>query len=206
VINGNILKPMYSRELNFIPLPLSCFTHGYNRLRRAKLRMFSECLMCTAEYNNAAYTRQFDIVDRLERSCLNESIIMCKIAGVDATWANERFIDTYHAINAKVAANIDANSCVANINLINDIMCEKIVLENIPSMSSVELFPDKYTELHAKIARSANATFSVTVSTRFKCPKCHANACTIESVQTRSFDEPATLRATCVPCGFGWRV
>ena len=197
---------MYTKQLNFIPLPLACFTHGYNRLRRAKIRMFSECLLCTAEYNHAPYTRQFEIADRLERSCLNESIIMCKTAGVDATWSNERFIDTYHAINAKVAANIDAQGSVANLNLIADIMCEKIVLENIPSMSSVELFPDKYIDLHAKIAQSANVTFSVTVSTRFKCPNCSVNSCTIESAQTRSFDEPATLRATCVSCGHGWRV
>ena len=189
-----------------IPLPISCYSKDYNPLRRVKLIMFSECLNTTEQYRLTPYMRQFEIIDRLERSCLNEAISLCKTAGVDTIWTNARFVDSYHAITAKVAANIDAACSVNNIKLITDILNDQIALENIPSMSSVDLFPDKYTELHAKIERSAKATFSVTESKRYKCPKCRVNSCTLLSVQTRSLDEAATLKAACIACGFNWNV
>jgi DNA-directed RNA polymerase subunit M/transcription elongation factor TFIIS len=202
----NMMNTPYVQQLKFIPMPIICHTAAYNALRRSKLRMFSECLNETAQYFNAPYMRQFEIIDRLERSCLNEAIILCKAASVDATWSNDRFVDAYHALCAKVAANIDASSSVNNVKLINDILSDQVVIENIPAMSSVELFPDKYSEIHARIEQSANATFSVTESKRYKCPKCRVNSCTILSVQTRSLDEPATLRASCIACGFNWHV
>ena len=200
------MEQSYISQLNFIPLPIICFTSGYNALRRSKLRMFSECLNTTIQYKTASYMRQFEIIDRLERACLNEAILLCKAASVDTTWGTDRFVDAYHALCAKVAANIDASSVVNNVKLISDLLGDQVIIENIPAMSSVELFPDKYSEIHARIEQSANATFSVTESKRYKCPKCRVNSCTILSVQTRSLDEPATLRASCIACGFNWHV
>ena len=38
----------------------------------------------------------------------------------------------------------------------------------------------------------------------YECYKCHKRRCTIEIIQTRSADEPATTFVNCVVCGNHW--
>jgi DNA-directed RNA polymerase subunit M/transcription elongation factor TFIIS len=39
----------------------------------------------------------------------------------------------------------------------------------------------------------------------YECYQCHNRRCTIEIIQTRSADEPATTFVNCVVCGHHWR-
>jgi DNA-directed RNA polymerase subunit M/transcription elongation factor TFIIS len=187
-----------------LPLRPECYREGYNLLRKNKIRMFHECLSSTQLYLNLWYTQKYTLVSELEKSCLKETIKLCKSLNIDTVWSNNRFTDVYHGIAARVAANIDTSGSVCNINLINDLLFAVIKAEEIPKMTSIEMFPAKYKEIQNKINQSANVEFSVVVTRQHTCGKCKNNECVSQSVQTRSLDEAASLKIRCVSCGHQW--
>ena len=81
-------------------------------------------------------------------------------------------------------------------------------LYEIASMTSYEMFPEKWFELKDKLLQREQKILEGNKSRatdQFKCRRCGKRECTYYELQTRSADEPMTIFVTCLNCGKEWR-
>ncbi len=185
-------------------LPVKYYVNPYNGFRRAKLVLFSSVLREHKQYLDIKYDDRLLLVEKLERSCFNHMINKANIDNIPIKWDDERFRDIYHVLCAKISSNISQSGVVKNTYLPNAILSGMININDLPKMSSQDLFPDIYRDVISKIEKSKNVTQTVCTSSMYKCRRCHKNECTIENRYNRSLDEGVNLSVTCVACGYEW--
>jgi len=67
-----------------------------------------------------------------------------------------------------------------------------------------ERCPDIWDEIMKKNEFIEDKKNNIYTTDIYECYKCHKRRCTIEIIQTRSADEPATTFVNCVVCGNHW--
>ena len=218
---------------NAVPLDIKFYNNdAYNKLRRCKLILLSECLGNNSDfiekYNKCdkiintmlqmfsikvvktigdylIKTKQ-NIIEEIERGCLNTSIQKAKKHNIRCVWTNSSFINLYHSICYKTSININISSSVQSKHLYNIIMDdqENIKLCDIANMSSKKLCPAKYIVIDEKIKKRLNFEHKVKYSMLYWCSKCKRNQTTTERRYARSLDEGVDLTINCVFCGHSW--
>jgi DNA-directed RNA polymerase subunit M/transcription elongation factor TFIIS len=176
----------------------------YNTTRRAKITLFTVVLSDYKEYQELSEEQKLLLADKIENSCYNTLLEKAKDENISNTWENPIFEDTYHSICARISSNIDMHNKVKNINLVSSILNGSINIDQLPKLSSQEIFPEKYSEIINKIELSKSASITVKTSSLYRCRRCHQNKCTIENRYNRSLDEGVNLTITCVACGNQW--
>jgi DNA-directed RNA polymerase subunit M/transcription elongation factor TFIIS len=90
--------------------------------------------------------------------------------------------------------NKNKNVDIININNLDD------YINQTPQERCPKLWDDiiKKTEF---IEEKKNNIYTTDI---YECFKCHKRKCTIEIIQTRSADEPATTFVNCIVCGNHW--
>ena len=90
--------------------------------------------------------------------------------------------------------NKNKNLDIININNLDD------YINQTPQERCPKLWDDiiKKTEF---IEEKKNNIYTTDI---YECFKCHKRKCTIEIIQTRSADEPATTFVNCIVCGNHW--
>jgi DNA-directed RNA polymerase subunit M/transcription elongation factor TFIIS len=94
-------------------------------------------------------------------------------------------------------------------------LCKKSKLENnytellnlsnlIAHLTSDELIPNKFKNVSEFIEMRKTQKSIKKVSQDYICPKCYKRETTVEHVQIRSLDEPASVFATCNVCNHFW--
>jgi DNA-directed RNA polymerase subunit M/transcription elongation factor TFIIS len=127
---------------------------------------------------------------------------------VTRSWKSPVFIEIYRQIVRSVFSNIHPDSPVKNIRLIDRIMDGEFPLQELPAMSSYEMFPEKWFELRDKQLQREQKILEGNKSRatdQFKCRRCKKRECTYYELQTRSADEPMTCFISCLNCGKEWR-
>ena len=187
-----------------IPLLGEFYQSPYNKLRRTKLMLFCTSLSDYEEYLALEYEKQMSIIKRLEKSCYNYCIDKSTEEQITSSWETELFCDLYHSICYKINSNIEKHGLVKNpylsINIIND----NIDFDNLPKMSSMQLFPEKYADIAHRISMSKNIVQTIKTSSLYHCNKCKQNRCSIENRYNRSLDEGTNLTITCMNCSNSW--
>jgi transcription elongation factor S-II len=114
----------------------------------------------------------------------------------------------YRQILSSVLSNIHPDSPVKNPRLLNRVIEGEFKLEEIPYMTSYDMFPEKWFELKDKLLQREQKILEGNKSRatdQFKCRRCGKRECTYYELQTRSADEPMTIFVTCLNCGKEWR-
>lgn len=123
-------------------------------------------------------------------------------------WKTPQFKEMYRQILSSVLSNIHPDSPVKNPRLLNRVIEGEFKLEEIPYMTSYEMFPEKWFELKDKLLQREQKILEGNKSRatdQFKCRRCGKRECTYYELQTRSADEPMTIFVTCLNCGKEWR-
>ena len=82
-----------------------------------------------------------------------------------------------------------------------------ILIDNIKSylyQTPQERCPEVWDEIMKKNEFIEDKKNNIYTTDIYECYKCHKRRCTIEIIQTRSADEPATTFVNCVVCGNHW--
>ena len=127
---------------------------------------------------------------------------------VARSWKSLVFIEIYREIVRSVFSNIHPDSPVKNHRLLIRVIEGEFPLHTIPSMTSYEMFPEKWFELRDKQLQREQKILEGNKSRatdQFKCRRCLKRECTYYELQTRSADEPMTIFITCLNCGKEWR-
>jgi len=140
----------------------------------------------------------------IKKYCEKEEIT---IEQLDKVWSNEYFRKIYMNKCISIYINLD-EKLIGNDELIKKIKSKDFNIEELPEMSSFDLFPSHWDSIKTKLKETNEFLYTKqnTVHTdEFKCPKCKLRKCSYYEVQTRSADEPMTTFITCTNCGHQWR-
>jgi transcription elongation factor S-II len=127
---------------------------------------------------------------------------------IPRSWKSPVFNEVYRQKVRSVFCNIHPDSPVKNPRLLNRILEGEFKLEEIPMMTSYEMYPEKWFELKDKLLQREQKILEGNKSRatdQFKCRRCQKRECTYYELQTRSADEPMTIFITCLNCGKEWR-
>jgi transcription elongation factor S-II len=127
---------------------------------------------------------------------------------VARSWKSPVFIEIYRQNVRAVFSNIHPDSPVKNPRLLNRVLEGEFKLEDIPSMTAFEMYPEKWFELKDKLLQREQKILEGNKSRatdQFKCRRCNKRECTYYELQTRSADEPMTCFISCLNCGKEWR-
>jgi transcription elongation factor S-II len=144
----------------------------------------------------------------LEKGIFESAYNYAKKWHVARSWKSNTFIELYRQVVRSVIGNIHPDSPVKNPRLLNRVLEGEFKLGEIPSMTSYEMFPEKWFELKDKLLQREQKILEGNKSRatdQFKCRRCHKRECTYYELQTRSADEPMTIFITCLNCGKEWR-
>jgi DNA-directed RNA polymerase subunit M/transcription elongation factor TFIIS len=123
-------------------------------------------------------------------------------------WSNAMFLDIYVNLQRTLMANLHDKSPINNIRLINRIKDGELKLENLPWMSSYEMYPENWKEMADRqmlMEQKLLEGNKGSATDRFKCNRCGKRECSYYEMQTRSADEPMTIFVNCLNCGKRWR-
>ena len=123
-------------------------------------------------------------------------------------WKTPQFVEIYRQTVCSVLSNIHPDSPVKNPRLLHRVKDGEFPLYHIPSMSSYDMFPEKWFELKDKLLQREQKILEGNKSRatdQFKCRRCGKRECTYYELQTRSADEPMTCFISCLNCGKEWR-
>ena len=112
---------------------------------------------------------------------------------------DENFIQFYSMSSYRIIDFLDSN-----LDICKDIIEDVDLQKRIAFISSEDLAPEHYMTIINGINIRKNQVFEKKLSTQYQCPKCRAKRAEVETVQLRSFDEPANISALCDECGFRW--
>ena len=140
----------------------------------------------------------------------NKSIDKAGNSEILQNWSNSQFKFLYINISKHIYSNLDCNSYVHNIALIQKLKCNEIKPENIAYMSRIELFPEIWKPILDENKHREDLikkSIEGAGTDKFVCPRrtCGARNATHIEVQTRSADEPMTTFLTCLECGKRWK-
>jgi DNA-directed RNA polymerase subunit M/transcription elongation factor TFIIS len=185
-----------------IPLPVEFYKPPYNRIRRAKIMLFGSSLLSYIAYKELSDIKKFIILQKIERACYNYTIDRAYEENIITCWDIDLFCDVYHSTCYKISVNLEPKGLVCNPTLAKNLLSGKISINNLPKLTSPEMFPQKYVKIMKRIEASKNASQTIKTSTMYQCGRCKENRCSIENVYNRSLDEGVNLRIKCMNCDY----
>ena len=147
-------------------------------------------------------------IRQLEMSIFENAFNYALKNHVPRSWKSPIFIEIYRKIVRNVFSNIHPDSPVGNSRLLKRVMDGEFPIQEIPNMSSYEMFPELWFELRDKQLQREQKILEGNKSRatdQFKCRRCNKRECTYYELQTRSADEPMTCFISCLNCGKEWR-
>lgn len=147
-------------------------------------------------------------IESLERAIFETTFNNSQKYFIPRNWKLPQFCELYRQTVRSVISNIHPDSPVKNPRLIARVLDGEFELAAIPTMTSYEMFPEKWFALKDKLLQREQKILEGNKSRatdQFKCRRCNKRECTYYEMQTRSADEPMTIFITCLNCGKEWR-
>lgn len=163
---------------------------------------------CLTAFNFLAEQFPEEAIRKLERAIFLEAIQNAQKHYIPKNWKSPNFCELYRQIVRSVLSNIHPQSPVANPRLLTRVKEGEFELESIATMTSYEMYPEKWFALKDKLLQREQKILEGNKSRatdQFKCRRCNKRECTYYELQTRSADEPMTIFITCLNCGKEWR-
>ena len=144
----------------------------------------------------------------IEMSCYNKTIVHAINKNMIRTWANPEFSNTYCRESMRIMSyldiqHIDKVGMPKKENVISVAqLLASIDIKNIANMEQKQLLPSQTESIERMIKLRMEQKIEIkSCELDMACSKCGHRKFQLHEVQTRSLDESATLRATCVNCG-----
>jgi DNA-directed RNA polymerase subunit M/transcription elongation factor TFIIS len=150
---------------------------------------------------------ELEAVD-LEIGVFNATIDYANSLKIPLSWSSDLFIDSYLNIARSIYSNLDKNSYIGNIDLIEKLKSRQILPNKLPYMSCEDMFPEKWVDIKEKQKLKFKAAYEikqVSMTDTIKCGKCKNNKISYYELQTRSGDEAITQFYNCIICGHKWK-
>lgn len=158
-MNKNITVSAIYKQLNNPTIPMRFYRNEYiEPIRRAKIILLFTCLHGYEIFAKLNEEERSDIIEELEKSIYAYSVEQVKLSGLTPDWSNMKFNNIYHSCCAKIASNIDFNGSIKNIKLAYSIIKKEIEFTHIPYMTSIELMPEKHSDILENIDKIKNVT------------------------------------------------
>lgn len=176
---------------------------------RAATLKFLQGYLCSG-YGGSAVAASFPKADvvAMEKAIFRVAIETAQKKMVPRNWKTGLFTEIYKQIAKSVLANTHPESPVKNPRLLARAIEGEFALAAIPTMTSYEMYPERWKELADKQLIREQKILEGDKSRatdEYKCHRCGKRECTYYELQTRSADEPMTIFITCVNCGKRWR-
>lgn len=147
-------------------------------------------------------------IQLIEKGIYNYAIDKCNNKATIPLWENIEFAEIYISKSKNIYTNLNPNSYVKNVNLIENIKNGKIEPVELAFLDTFKLFPEMWKDIieeKTKIEKMLKESLKESATDMFHCPRCHKRKTIYCEVQTRSSDEPMTKFITCLECGFKWK-
>ena len=145
---------------------------------------------------------------RLEKTILESALADANKKFVLKNFDNRLFTICYMNAARRVVSNLDPNSYVQNLQLLEKVRSKDIDIELLSQMNATDYAPHLYSEMRDRqlLREQQQLEGNKAMATDlFKCNRCKKRETTFYELQTRSADEPMTKFITCVNCGNHWR-
>lgn len=173
------------------------------------------------EHIRSAFRRRFEThtnpvaavswAKNIEKHIYNWTIREC-MEDIDhkmlASWVLPKVRALYKTKAKELLCNLDPNGYVGNTSLMNKVLRQDITLkELVYSFSHRDYMPERYFVVDEEIRKEQEKIENYIEDIpdgALKCRKCKSMKTTYVMVQTRSADEPSTLKVQCRNCGLRW--
>lgn len=199
---NNIIKKYIHNEINVVKII------NYNIINKSRnkiITLFLDLLKNSHDYFINHNEKTNEIVKKIENSCY-EAVLKDNfqiLNNFDTDEDYNMFIELY-SIRCGIIYNIiDPNSDISksnNLLIINDIIDEKINIDEIGYKSEKELCPQSFKKEMDEINLRTEQVLESKSSSIFKCPKCKERKVSYKEVQLRSIDEAPDYICTCLHC------
>ena len=187
-----------------VPLPKELYTDDFHQFRRCKIMLFMNSLAANEKFKVLDKSKKISIAREIERGCFNNAIDTANEQNIMTSWKDEMFCKIYHLKCSKLSFNIGKSSLIDNERLSNDILDKKIELSELSYKSSIDMYPEKYSEILDRIHTSKTVTTNIKFSSLYRCRICKQSKCKIENRYNRSLDEGTNSTITCLNCSHEW--
>jgi DNA-directed RNA polymerase subunit M/transcription elongation factor TFIIS len=145
----------------------------------------------------------------LEQGIFNWTIEYCDKKSLLPNWNNEIFRKIYDDKFISILTNLDMESELKNVGLLNRMLNNEFKPHDIPYMEPHEIFPERWISIISsklKKEQSLIESNSEAKTDMFKCGRCKQKKCSYYEMQVRSADESSTIFITCMNCKNKWRI
>jgi len=143
----------------------------------------------------------------LEIGIYNSTIDYCSDNSIPLTWSNDLFREAYLAKARSMYSNLKADSYIGNKNLCNRLKDREFLPHELPFKPRETLHPEAWRSIiDLEMTRNKNAyeMNEVAMTDQLQCGKCKKFKVSYFEKQCRSADEPQTIFASCLVCGYRW--
>lgn len=144
----------------------------------------------------------------IEIGVYNATIDFASANRIPLTWSSDMFTEAYMTKARSVFVNLNSESYVGNVNLIDRLKDGEFYPHDLATMPREHIFPEKWREIQEAEARRLQSAYEITetaMSDQITCGKCKKKKVSYYELQTRSGDEACTIYYTCLVCGNKWK-
>lgn len=203
-------EPVVTRRSKAIPVNLTIDTAAFKEELPLDTPASSHIIRQTCLKQLQFLIKWFDAgsIESLEKAVLAAAAAEAKKLYIPRNWKSPLFCDLYKSIARSILWNIHPASPIGNGRLLERCREGEFPLEQIPTMSAYDMFPEHWQTLADKLLMREQKILEGNKSRatdEYKCNRCHKRECTYYEMQTRSADEPTTIFISCLNCGKHWR-
>jgi transcription elongation factor S-II len=151
--------------------------------------------------------KDINICENIEKSIYNYASKKCIDKNIEPNISNEIFLRIYVNKLMSLYNNLDKNSYIKNENFYDELMNEKINLDQIAFLSPQEMNKkhwQKYIDKQSAVDEFLYSRSAGIRTQEYKCGRCKEHNCSYYQLQVRCSDEPMTTFINCLNCGNSW--
>ncbi len=143
----------------------------------------------------------------IENSIYNYASYQCKLKNVEQNIENTLFKRIYVNKLMSLYNNLDKKSYIKNEVFYEDVMNNKVDINNIAFLTPQEVNKThwkKYIDKQSAVNKFFDNITTGVRTQEYKCGRCKEHNCSYTQLQTRCADEPMTTYINCLNCGNKW--
>ena len=151
--------------------------------------------------------KDINICENIEKSIYNYASKKCIDKNIEPNIENEIFLRIYVNKLMSLYNNLDKKSYIKNENLYDELMNEKINLDQIAFLSPQEMNKkhwQKYIDKQSAVDEFLYSRSAGIRTQEYKCGRYKEHNCSYYQLQVRCSDEPMTTLINCLNCGNSW--